>query len=196
MTIKLGGARLFTIQDPYLWNLHVGYIQEFRPLRETLRNQGWSVLATGFPIWPWLFFPAVWMLAKRRVPAGAAGLLAVASGAALPMSGLAIFQMRWFGVAESLWLALVFVLICLWQTAPPASVRRWSRIAALLTLAWGLGVFPVMAILNWGAPREITRDDAMTLVTRDVAWKLRASAGSKPINVLSGPTTTSMLAFF
>ena len=45
-------------------------------------------------------------------------------------------------------------------------------------------------------PTKITSDEAITLVVRDVAWRLRAVSGSRPINILSGPTTTTKLAYF
>lgn len=193
--VKLGGVALFAVQDKFLWSLHEGYILEFRSFLKVLRESEWQQILLTVPIWPLLVVPGLWILLRRRLPAGGGAPLALALCAALPLTVLSFFQMRWVGVAQALWLALPLCLIVLWRSFPsrPAALATRGGLAFLVA---GLGVFPFFAAREWRSPQGVGVQEAITLVMRDVAWKLRLSAGDKPVNIVSGPTTTTNLAFF
>ncbi|MEO0055826.1 MAG: hypothetical protein RLZZ50_1773, partial [Verrucomicrobiota bacterium] len=155
----------------------------------------WLQIVLTVPIWPLLALPGLWVLLGSRLPRGGFAPLALGLCAAVPLTVLSFFQMRWVGVSQALWVALPLCLIVLWRgmSSRPAA---WLAGCGVLTLAFGLGVFPFFSAREWRAPQGIGVQEAITLVMRDVAWKLRLSAGDKPINIVSGPTTTTNLAFF
>jgi tetratricopeptide (TPR) repeat protein len=194
--IKVAGTQCFVIQDPYLWNLHVGYILEFQPLLHELKQLDWLTVAVLVPLWPLLGLPVMWVLLRNRLAAGSAALLAVALCSAVPLTVLAFFQVRWHSVAQTLWLALAVVLFELWRSEPPSRLSRPVRIGIFIVLVWGLGFFPVFSMQRWKQSEGINQSDAVTLTMRDIAWKLRVDNGAKPINIMSGPTTSTWLAFF
>jgi tetratricopeptide (TPR) repeat protein len=193
--IRLGGVSVFTIQDHFLWHLHTDYIQEFRPLIRMFDGQNWSFLLENLPAWPILAVPALWLLFRRGRAPDSVALLAVALCACLPLTGLALSQVRWFSVGQTLWLAVPVVLLVLWRSATRPLAKPVVA-GGLLCLLAGLGTLPALSIPQWRFTPIINLNEGMSLVMRDVAWKLRLQAGAKPINIISGPTTTTLLAFF
>jgi hypothetical protein len=194
LTVIIGGATLFSVRDTFLWNLHEGYILEFRSLVASLSGASWNERFATLAIWPLLAFPALWHLFRHRAGPGAT-LLALACGAALPLSALSFLQIRWLGVTQALWLAPLVAWLAVWR-ATPAPRPRMATGAGVLVLLLGVLPFPLRAIQNWGLPPQLAVEEAISLVMRDIAWKLRSAAGSAPINVISGPTTTTSLAFY
>ena len=194
LAVLIGGPALFSVRDTFLWNLHEGYILEFRSLAASLGGATWSERIATLTIWPLLAFPALWYLFRHRSGPGAA-LLALACGAALPLSVLSFLQIRWLGVTQALWLAALVAWLVVWRATPAPRPRAATTLGVLL-LAFGFLAFPLRAIQTWGAPPRLAVEEAISLVMRDIAWKLRAAAGSAPINVVSGPTTTTSLAFY
>jgi tetratricopeptide (TPR) repeat protein len=193
--IRVGGVSVFTIQDSFLWNLHTGYIQEFLPLTRMFAGHDWFFVLANLPIWPFLALPALWLLFRRERPPGAAALLAVALCGALPLTGLSLFQMRWYPVGQGIWLALPVVLLVLWRSASKP-LGKPIVAGGIVCMTIGLGTMPAFSIPHWHTVQTVIYDDGATLVMRDVAWKLRLKAGANPINVVSGPTSTSWLAFY
>ncbi len=192
--VLVGGPALFSIRDTFLWNLHEGYILEFRSLGSALAGASWSERLATLAIWPLLALPAAWYLIRNRRAAGVP-LLALAIGAALPLSALSFLQIRWLGVTQALWLALPVVWIAIWRAAAPRPSRA-ATFSGLLFLILALTPFPLRSIPTWKTQPVVGIEEAISLVMRDIAWKLRGSAGTNPINVVSGPTTTTSLAFF
>ncbi len=192
--VLAGGAALFSIRDTFLWNLHEGYILEFRSLVGALSGANWSERFLTLAIWPLLALPGLWYLLRHRHAAGAP-LLALAIGAALPLSALSFLQIRWLGVTQTLWLALPVAWLAVWRFAAVRPSRALTT-AGVLFLLLGIAPFPARSIPGWSAPHVLGVEEAISLVMRDIGWKLRVSAGSKPINIVSGPTTTTSLAFF
>ena len=194
LAVIVGGPALFSVRDTFLWNLHEGYILEFRSLAASLSGASWSERFATVAIWPLLALPALWHLFRRRASPGAA-LLALALGAALPLSALSFLQIRWLGVTQALWLALLVAWLAVWR-ATPAPRPRLASGAGVLVLLLGVLPFPLRAIQGWGQPNQLAVEEAISLVMRDIAWRLRSAAGSAPINIVSGPTTTTSLAFY
>jgi tetratricopeptide (TPR) repeat protein len=193
-TVLVGGPALFSVRDTFLWNLHEGYILEFRGLVTSLSGADWGERLATLAIWPLLALPAAWCLIRRRRTPGAA-LLALALGAALPLSALSFLQIRWLGVTQTLWLALLVSWLAVWR-ATPAPRPRLATAAGALLLLFGVLPFPLRAIQAWNRPSQLAVEEAISLVMRDIGRRLRSAAGSAPINVVSGPTTTTSLAFY
>lgn len=195
IVVYAGGAQVFTLQDSFLWNLHTGYIREFLPLLSIYDGQAWSTVLENIPIWPLLILPAIRVMTGNGVSTSATALLSVALCACLPLTGLSFAQFRWFSISQTLWLAVPVVLIGLWRSGA-LTLSRASITGGALFIVAGVMVFPACSIPRWHPTKVIDIEEAITLVVRDVAWKLRQEAGTKRINILSGPTTTTLLAFF
>jgi tetratricopeptide (TPR) repeat protein len=195
LTVNIGGARVFTISDSFLWNLHEGYILEFRTLFKMLSSAAWPQYFTALSAWLLLAVPAAWLLLRRPDSRGQSAPLALALGAALPLTALSLLQLRWLGVSQTLWLALAVTCLVRWRLASPRPAKA-VNIAAALLLLLGLGAFPAVSIPRWGHASGVGAEEAVSVVMRDVAWKLRIAAGPKPLNIVSGPTTTTNLAFY
>jgi len=193
-TVLIGGPALFSVRDTFLWNLHEGYILEFRSLVTALSGASWGERFVTLAVWPLLVLPGLWYLLRHRHAAGAP-LLALAIGAALPLSALSFLQIRWLGVTQALWVALPVALLAIWRAAPERPAPALT-VAGALFLLLGIAPFPARAIPGWPAPHILGVEEAISLVMRDIGWKLRISAGSKPVNIVSGPTTTTSLAFY
>ena len=194
LAILATGSKFFYVRDTFLWNLHEGYILEFRSLAASLAGASWSERFATIAVWPLLALPAAWYLFRHRHAPGAP-LLILAIGAALPLSALSFLQIRWLGVTQALWLALPVAWLAIWRAAP-ARPSRLATASGAVFLLLGLLPFPLRSIPSWNNKPAIAAEEAISLVMRDVAWKLRATAGPKAVNIVSGPTTTTSLAFY
>ncbi len=194
--VWLGGPDAFAVRDSFLWQLHHDYILEFRPLWETFQVSTWQNLLGILPFWPLLAIPIGWVLA-RRAPPELEALLVLPLGAALPLSVLACLQERWIGVVGVLWLGVAVVSLLAWRARLAPLPRLLSGIG-LGAHVLGLGVLPALLLPGWGkkSDTELTLDGACSMVMRDIGWALRRAAGDRPVNVLSGPTSTTALAFY
>jgi hypothetical protein len=199
ITIKWGGETVFVLPDSFLWRLHQNYIQEFRPLTEGLRVHSPLQLTAQLPIWPLFALPALWFLRSRRkeLP-GEGATLIFALCAALPLTILSVYQIRWHSMAQTLWLVLPVVVLTVWQRTPSLGKIRIITWLGGLAIFLGLLPYPALSIAQWNQSetRALTLDDKILLATRDLGWKLRLSAGDQPVNILSGPTATTHLAYF
>ncbi len=195
ITIIVGGTSVFTIQDSFLWNLHQKYILEFQSITRLFADAPWTRYIAVLPAWPLLGLPIAWRFFNKHSNRCINAPLAIALFSPLPITALSILQVRWIGVAQTIWLAASIACLALWRTPS----RRRSKIEAsadVFIFLAGISVFPALSIPQWSKPKIIQREEATELVVRDIAWKLRLFEGSKPINVISGPTTTTKLAFF
>ncbi len=195
IVILAGGVRVFSLQDAFLWSLHTDYIREFLPLFRIYEGANWTTVVENIPIWPVLILPAIRLFMTRGISSSATAVLALALCACLPLTGLSLAQIRWFSVGQTLWLAVPVVLITSWRSGEIRLGKPYLAGGALCFVA-GLGLFPAFSISRWQPAKVLNIEEAITLVVRDVAWKLREQAGNKQINVLSGPTTTTLLSFF
>lgn len=194
--ILAGGTARFAVSDAFLWKLHNNHILEFFPLPKYFAGAVWAQIASLAQPWPLLLLPIGWLLLRRLRP-GLAAPAVLAAGAALPLSGLALAQERWLAVALTLWLAAVLAALLVWR-AWPARPARWLGWAGAGLLALGFGAFPAIWLPRWGGRQttQMSVEDACSIVMRDVAWGLRRVAGSQPVNLISGPTSTTALAYY
>ena len=200
--IVFGGTRFFVLGDPLLWALHRDYIHEFRSF------------AAVFSTADWLVFPAAWFLlpvglwtlvhTRRHRPEFLAplSLVLVASTAAVLLT---IFQIRWQGLAAAL-LAPLGACLCaiLWpavRTSPasPPAEPAPLRITVFASFALTLLQNPLLTFLvapARGHEPVLERSELASLATRDVAWALHGIGNPADTVVLSGPTTSTQLAYF
>ncbi|MBC8011569.1 MAG: hypothetical protein H7067_15900, partial [Burkholderiales bacterium] len=185
--VALGGERFFQLRDPLLWALHHDYIHEFQSLPSALAGEaGWLALP-----WLWLVvIPAGIALHRlRRSLPHALAPLAVLFVPACVALALTCAQIRWQGLATALCAGLAATL---WAHRPTS---RAFRIAFPIFLVCAVLQFPVFTFLQ-REPAEPDRTELASLVVRDVAWALHSATDPKHAVVLSGPTTSTQLAYF
>jgi hypothetical protein len=195
VVIKLKGTDSFSLVDPLLWHLHRDYIFEFKSLYfHLVRMNGRGILETVNG-WPFLAVPALVILFRRRAPCHDVALIVISLCAALPLFILTFSQIRWNGVAQTLFLGLGIVLLTRMQSC--INLRR-PRMVVIGCAIYLVGIVPSLALAGhkWAYPTKPSLNNAWILVSRDLAWSLRKNAGRTPITVLSGPSETTYLSFF
>lgn len=198
LLVILGGPRFFVLNDPFLWALHHDYIQEFRGLFGVLSEAGWFL----FPVLWLVVFPAGWLLwrVRRQAPETAVAL-SLALVPALVAMVLTVRQVRWQGLAAALLTVLVATLFVTIRRIPALPHgHRGLRIWACVLVACGLAQHPLL--VAWSRLRADPSTppaepaELASLVVRDVAWALQPRPGEPPPVILSGPTTSTQLAYF
>lgn len=188
LLVFFGGETFFVLRDPLLRTLHADYIHEFQPLATALPEAGWL----AFPLL-WLApLPAGWLLLRTRREPHPAAIAPLALLVVFASAGLALtcWQIRWQSLA-TVGCALLAVLV--WRERSAFSRRARVVFAAFLAIA--CLQFPLLSRLI-PAPARPDRSELASLVVRDLAWALREVADPARAIVLSGPTTSTQLAWF
>ena len=191
----VGGVGFFSLGDPFLRSLHNDYIEEFRSLPSVLADAGWYLAPVSwvalFPI-TWL----AWRCRTKRPDATAALLPAITASAVAVL--LACAQVRWSGLAAAIMGGLVTLAFIVFRrgdwAAKETRVIRWT--GALVVL--GFLQQPILTLANQrsAAPSLPDTSERTSLVVRDVAWALRGAYPDRELTVLSGPTSSTQLAYF
>ncbi len=195
--IFVGGSECFVVQDAFLWRLHHEYILEFRSLAKYLAASSWGQFFGTVSFWPLLLIPLVWGLLRWRVKPQVEAVLLIPLGAVLPLCLLACLEERWLWVTGALWLGVPLGLLAVWRAGALPWPRPLIACAAGVYLA-GLAAVPVLMPPQGQAQDKsvVSLDEAYAMTAREVAWLVRQTAGERPINVLSGPSSTSKLVFY
>jgi hypothetical protein len=124
----------------------------------------------------------------------AARVLLAAAPASLLLA-LALWQVRWLPAACA---ALAALLVTVTALRIPGAGAAWrsSRAAGAAFLLLALVPFPAAtALFPWRLGYPAT-DQAPQVVARDLAHRLRAGAGDRPLVVAAPPLTTTWLIWF
>jgi hypothetical protein len=191
--ILLTKSATFIVADPFVWRLHVQAIAEFESMASYLAGRSFSLglLANCLPAL--LVVPAGGLALSRGVPRLGKALLVLALGPALLFLALTGAQVRWWGMAYALLLAVLAVQFALLERpgAGRAAARVWRLGCALVFLPGA-----IHAVRAIGRGTEITRDDIRSLAERDLAQWLRLRLGRDPAAVVSSPATTTTLIYY
>jgi hypothetical protein len=194
LAVLLGGSAVFVLADPLLRGIHGELIREFQPLHRHLAGASAVQAIQSVSLLPLILVPALAALPAlhRRRPT----LLLVTVPAAL-LTMLALFQVRWLGMASAALAALLVVGTAILgrhvqATAAPAALRRTLVAGALAILL----PFPALAMLfpwrfGYPAPSEVPQ-----VAARDLAHRLRAELGGAPLILVAPPTTSTWMAWF
>ena len=199
--IKLDPARYFLVSDSFLWALHRDHIGEFKTVFQKFnesKNQGMLVILSIIPLLG--FFVVRLLLLKKLGPSWKAMLLLTSVPATL-LTLLGLYQVRWLGIADGLWLAVLPVWIaCVFRLSAVHHFAKWERLAAAGFFLVLLVQYPQSVILSTldrlGKSPGLGPGETFNLVVRDLSYYLRRHAGDKEVVVLSGPTTTTWMMFY
>jgi hypothetical protein len=192
----------FWVSDPFLLQLHQHYISEFQSLTMSLVSRpmlAGLVEALLLPVFAILGTGAFFLIQRDRWHKSA-GLLTFLIVPALVVQALAVWQIRWGVVSTGLWALYVMALI---DGFIPWRGRRTLPLAVLtgslvIVLLCGLPFVVFGALANISVlSRELPKQGTIpSILARDISHRLvQASPDSVPI-VLSGPNTSTELAYF
>jgi hypothetical protein len=196
LVIWIAGERVFTLADPFLWNLHFDYIEEFQPLFSTLLHTSWTakVIAACHPFLALIFLVALLLI---RIARPWKTLLALAAIPLAIFSGLTLDQNRWLGPACIISVfALAIAIFVALESAKPAQLRGRTLICGVV-LAAALLVHP----LYWPpsflqSPLLTSAENSTVLSARSLAWRLRQRLGPEQGVIVGGFTVTSEMIYF
>lgn len=192
----------FWVADRFLLALHNQHIREFKPFFEAIKTSNQALtLIHGFS-WPLLCLGSlVALFVRRSVPAAWQPALLLTTIPCLVMMALAIKQVRWMGIAHCLWVllaALIFAMIIRGEILqrPP----RWCRMFFAALALIPIGLHPIVATLTFASsgfnPGQIPKDILPNVIERDVIHRLVENRRDRLPSILSGPTSSTELAFY
>lgn len=201
LLIKLAPERFFWVSDSFLWALHRDHISEFKSIYRKVtgsRVQGILIILSVIPFLSLLALP---LLSLKSLGRSWKAMLLLTLFPAVVLTTLGLFQIRWLGIADGLWLAVLPT----WVACALVAVRvhrfpLWQRLVATAFFLTLLIQYPQNVLLTSinriGKTPSLGPSETFNLVVRDLAHYLRRQAGDREIVVLSGPTTTTWLMFY
>lgn len=194
--------------DWHVWNNPAmrrqhGFINEFEPFVNALRNSGWMTTLARFGLLP-LAIPlgAVLVFSRRMTPSLRAGLL-TSLGASVITGAMLFVQVRWAGLLSiSLACLLLAVLRAGSRWLSESGATQWRK--AILGTGYAIAVLPLLVFFGMGFRDNLIRRDAQvmdpvlawTIASRDLAFNLKRLEKLGPVRVMSGPGQTPALHFF
>jgi len=177
-----------------------GFINEFEPFLNSLRNSGPLVVLGRFGFLPLLVPVAGWLACSRRVAASLRAGLLVTLGAVLATGAMMMVQVRWAGLL-SISMACMAMAV-LGAAAAWLEGRRGAR--WIPAAGYAVVVAPLMFFFAEGFSNNLKRMAsgvmdpvlAWTIASRDLAFNLKRLAQLGPVRVMSGPGQTPALHFF
>ncbi|MBX3421701.1 MAG: hypothetical protein KF752_09110 [Pirellulaceae bacterium] len=200
----IGGfaERSFWIADPFLWNLHRDYINEFNSVLRFL--EGKRLLTAIIQYGSFLFIapPLIRLLLTKHLGNTWKGplMLVALPGGLITLMGL--LQFRWLLIANSLWVAAIpLALVASYLLVRTQRIAVYEGAAGMAFTAILLVANP--ALLVQGFLRSVTiktteigREEYFGIYLRDYAYNLRRSEPQTEPTVVSGPTSTTYLMYY
>jgi len=194
LTILIFREKVYLITDPFLFNLHKNYIQEFLPIWKTI--QGFSA-RMAYQV---LFVENVPLIAAiltltykgSETPFG----VWFATAATLLFNALAWWQSRWLLNASGVQVCLAIILIGTW-TIHYTQRTRWLVTLAMVGLLYiPSGVLRYVGSVADVQGHRVSPKDANNMLFRDVAAALRASQPEGDIVVLTSPNSSTSIGYY
>lgn len=194
--IAVGSHAMFRPADPFLLALHEDYIDEFRSFGRDLRLTDPSFLWENAGLLLLPIAPLV-VLLSFRLPRPLAACLSLALGPALLLLGMALWQIRWLGIASAVGLAAFATFVHVVVTAKPRQgwglMPRAAAVACVILILVPYPAYSMRGPWRHGFPAE---RDIPQIIARDVSHMLRTRVAGNPVVVLSAPTSTTWLMYF
>jgi len=199
MVIAWKRADVFWVSDHFLLALHNEHIGEFQPFFEAISGSAVGLIVVQSLSLPLLCLAGIGILGVRRIPRAWIAMLLVVFIPAFVMLGFGMRQIRWLGIALCLW-SLLAALLAVLLLQCRGTVRRWQAGLLVLLCVPTIGIAPLLAVRGLQReltnPQSIPKDLLPNVIARDVVQRiLRANPGRPPV-ILSGPTTSTDLAYY
>ncbi len=194
LTIIIFREKVNLVLDPFLFNLHKNYIQEFLPIWRTI--QGFNATM------------AYQVLFVENVPLIAAILTLTYKGRETPLvvwfvtiatllfNVLAWWQSRWLLNASGVQVCLAIVLIGTWSGNTNLRARWILALVMAGLLFVPSGIMRYIGAAKEVAARQVTPGDANNMLFRDVAAAIRASQPEGEIVLLTSPNASTSVGYY
>jgi hypothetical protein len=202
LTIVFGGVEVFVVKDSFLWQLHKDYIHEFSSLPDWIAKQHsealFVALTPSFLLGPL----TLWLIRQKSLESQWKSALLIVAVSAAGMFVLGLIQVRWMNMAESLWIALLAITTAIFCGRGGFVQLGWPiRLVFVFCCALAVIQMPQRIVRDLIANRgfsasQLLVDDLNLVAIREMAYRLRASGGSKIPVVASAPTSTTWLMYF
>lgn len=194
LTIVIGGARVFSVLDPFMATLHRDYIQEFLPIWMTVRNFDGRAMfqLIGVDNIPLVLGIATLSYQRRSAPL----TLWFATAAALLFNIMAWWQSRWLLNASGVQVALAIVVLATWTTNYRPAVRWLACLALAGALYLPSGIMRYRGAVSDVSARRVAPKDALCALHRDVASALRATQPAGEITLLTSPNASTGVGYY
>lgn len=197
--VVLGGERFFVISDKFLYALHDFFINEFQSVADVSGQTGIHYAAFAFSFTAAASAIAALTLLKSRVSAWHFASVVFTAVPALVMTGLALNQVRWSGVAAAMTVPVVMACFAALQDRAGAPAQ-WRRIAAWSILLLAAAAAPASLWMRYtdstGAERTVDKSQVPSVLTRDICHRIAASAGGKRPVVLASPSSSTDVIYY
>ncbi len=200
--IALWPHLFFWVSDQFLLQLHKEFIQEFQSLPRLLDSAAALVPVSLFEFFAWPVFVLAGTLILRfagNLSRSWQALLGLALAPALVMQSLAFVQIRWCILAMGLWLICGVILLAAHDAREGRPSRLFQAAFAAVVLL-NILLLPVSSFLALSQAGSIKNNMPKavipTVLARDVSHRLIQSSPDQLPVVLSGPTTSTELAYY
>lgn len=200
--VVLVAPATFLVSDPFLWRLHVDYIQEFGSIFTFLGADptAWFKAVLGFNLPLLLGVPIALFWAWRRLPTPAKPMLAVLLPPIMLTLVLTVGQVRWTTIACSVSLAglVAFVMLVSQRTIELGRDSR-GTVGAVILCGAILTAYPLIAMPGLAAILqsriELTAEATRKLLMRDFAYWFNRRTRAERAVVVTGPSATTELIY-
>lgn len=151
-----------------------------------------AALATCLPLV--IVGVAVWLLTRRGAARWQRTVIGLALGPVCVAIGFAVFELRWWNVADSALLALMAAVVSAESVAISTPLRRWLWVAGA-TLILLPGAILVAPPLKSAARQAVAQTEIESLIERDFSHWLARRTGDRGAIVLAPPHLTTSLYF-
>ena len=194
VTIAIGGARVFSVLDPFMSRLHNDYIQEFLPLWRTLRGFDAKLVFQILVVDSLPLIAAVATLSYRRHESPM--VLWFATIIAALLNFMAWGQSRWLLNASGAQVCLAIVVLACWTVAYRPLVRWLAALVMVGAVFVPTGVMRINGSSQEVRDRRVSPKDANASLFRDIAAVLRASQPTGEIVLLASPNASTQIGYY
>jgi tetratricopeptide (TPR) repeat protein len=201
LLVALFPERFFWVYDHFLWSFHKDYIHEFKTFPTWLKDRLNFQTFLNFSPFPILILFSARLLMLRELGRSWRGTLTLILMPALFLTLLGLFQVRWLGIANALWISTIPIFLgCVFGVGQTHRFETWEKIvggifAALLYLAYPQASL-YEYVQSFGQKQSLSADEAFGIFIRDRAHALRRANPDKDLVIVSGPTTTTYMMYF
>lgn len=192
--VIIGGAKVFSVLDPFMSRLHNDYIQEFLPLWRTVRGFDATAIVQVIGLGSLPIIAAVATLSYERKKASI--VLWFATVAAGMFILMAILQSRWLLNSSGIQVALVMVVVSAWTINRSLLVRSLAVLVAVCVLYVPTNAIRFINAHKQVKKREVSPKDAAACVNRDIARLIRESQPEGDITLLASPNASTGIAYY
>lgn len=193
--------RFFWVYDQFLWNFHKDYIHEFKTFPAWLSGRMTFQVFVNFCAFPLLFITVLRLLFLRELGRSWKGTLTLIILPAMLLTLLGMMQVRWLGIANSLWISTI--PICLGCIFKASFAHRFWIIEMIIGFAFACFVFVAFpfstvytTIMGFDRPADIGPEEAFGIYIRDMSYALRRANKDQELAIVSGPTTTTYMMYY